>query len=418
MKLPKQCVILVGGLGTRLGSLTTDMPKPLLSCGGRPFLAWVLRELCRYGIDDIVLLAGYKSERIETFARDIVKRLPKPVSIRVSVETEPAGTAGAVSQARAHLDETFLLINGDSWFDTDLAHLFAAASRETDGKCLCCMLLRRMPDCSRYGTVVLRNGQVAAFREKQAGTGGGNKVGLINAGIYLLHRNILPHLPAKGSLETEVLPALAQMGCVSGVVRDGYFIDIGIPADYRRADDELPKQLSRPAVFFDRDGVLNEDLGWVGSLDRFRWSAGAREAVRRVNAAGYHAFVVTNQAGVAKGLYSEVDVQSLHRFMSDDLLEKGAVLDDIRYCPYHPEATIDAYRRPSDWRKPAPGMLLDLIGKWEVNLTGSFLVGDKDSDMRAAKAAGIPGHLFPGGNLEDFVEMHLTSRSISVARKS
>ena len=406
MNIPKQCLVLVGGLGTRLGHLTADTPKPLLDCAGRPFLAWMLRELCRYGIDDIVLLAGYRSEQVADFARDIAGKLPKPVTVRLSMEKEPAGTAGAVAQARDLLNETFLLINGDSWFDTDLAQLFAAAQRDGGETCLCTMLLRRMADCSRYGTVVLRDGLVTAFQEKQAG----NDAGFINAGIYLLDRKILQHFPVNGSLETDVLPALARAGCVRGLALDGYFIDIGIPDDYRRAGKELPALLRRPAVFFDRDGVLNQDLGWIGTPNRFRWTAGAREAVRRVNAAGYHAFVVTNQAGVAKGFYGEKDVHLLHRFMCDDLLASGAFLDDIRYCPFHPEATVKAYRRPSAWRKPAPGMLLDLIAKWEVDVAGSFLIGDQESDVLAAHATGIPGYLFSGGNLADFVAPLLVPR--------
>ena len=398
MKLPRQCAALIGGLGTRLGSLTANTPKPLLDCGGRPFLFWVLRELSRFGIEEIVLLAGYKSERVEEFCREAEALLPKPLTLKLSVEPEPAGTGGAIWHARELLDESFLLINGDSWIDTNLAHLFAGAAEVPDA--VGYMLLRAMEDCSRYGVVEVAGSRVLSFREKPSV----KQPGLINGGIFILDRTILEYLTPSCSFEKDVLPVLAAKHLLHGKAMEGYFIDIGIPSDYERAQRELPKRLHRPAVFFDRDGVLNEDSGWVGSPDRFVWNEGAMDAVRQVNDLGYHAFVVTNQAGVAKGLYEERDVAHLHGWMTGGLRAFGATIDDIRYCPYHPEAVVDRYRRHSDWRKPGPGMILDLLRKWDADAQRSVLIGDRESDMEAARAAGIRGALFEGGNLRAFLE--------------
>lgn len=412
MRLPRQCAILVGGRGTRLGQLTTDTPKPLLDCGGRPFLAWILRELSRFGIEEVVLLAGHKSERIARFSREIPALLPKPMSVKISAEPAPAGTGGAIWHARDLLNDTFLLVNGDSWIDTNLARFLASAAAPSDA--LGYVLLGTMEDCSRYGVVERRGRHVTAFHERAPE----NTSGMINGGMYVFDKGAIAFMTPSCSLERDVLPALVAKGLLRGESTCGYFIDIGIPTDYIRAQKELPQRLRRPAVFFDRDGVLNEDRGWVGTRERFCWTDGAKDAVQLVNDAGLHAFLVTNQAGVARGLYAETDVRDLHRVMAEELLAYGGTLDDIRYCPFHPDAVVDAYRRESNWRKPEAGMIADLIGKWAVDLTGSFLVGDKESDLQAARTANITGHLFSGGNLCDFVQRRLFPAIESVAHGS
>ncbi|UVO31824.1 HAD family hydrolase [Bradyrhizobium arachidis] len=160
---------------------------------------------------------------------------------------------------------------------------------------------------------------------------------------------------------------------------------------------------TRPAVFFDRDGVLNHDAGYLFEASKFKWIDGAREAVRLVNEAGYFAFVVTNQSGVARGFYEESDVQALHRWMAEELAAVGAHIDAFEYCPDHPEAVVERYRRDSDRRKPGPGMITDLMKRFPVAADGSLLIGDQERDLEAARAAGIRGLLFRNGNLATFV---------------
>jgi len=170
------------------------------------------------------------------------------------------------------------------------------------------------------------------------------------------------------------------------------------------ADDRLAR---RPAVFFDRDGVLNRDVGYLHRPEEFEWLEGAKTAIRHCNDAGYFVFVVTNQAGVARGYYDESDVEKLHSWMRAELAPQGAHIDAFEYCPHHLDGVRPEYRRACRRRKPAPGMILDLLANWPVDKQASFLIGNTQSDLDAAAAAGIPGHLYQGGDLAAFVAARL-----------
>ena len=173
---------------------------------------------------------------------------------------------------------------------------------------------------------------------------------------------------------------------------------------------------SRPGVFFDRDGVLNLDHGYIGEAGRFELAEGAARAIRLCREAGYLIFVVSNQAGVAHGFFDEAAVESLHAHMKATLAAQGAMIDDIRYCPHHPEARHARYRKQCDWRKPGPGMILDIARHWPVDLGRSLLIGDKQSDMEAAAAAGVRGFLYQTGPLDRFVASALEKMRQRVPR--
>ena len=393
----EQCVILVGGMGTRLGALTSATPKPLLIRGGRPFLAWLIREMSRFGVSEILLLTGHLSKEFEKAMPLIQSSLPRRLKISISREESQAGTGGAVFRAAKLLKDRFLLCNGDSLFDTNLANLLAASAadnEETIGR----LALRRLAAPSRSGVVALEGDCITSFQERPRT----KTPSIINAGVYVFDKRIIDWLSPTCSLESNVLPRLASAGRLKGSVGEGYFRDIGVPSDFSLANSEVYSLLNRNALFLDRDGVVNADHGYVGTKDRFVWVPGALDMFRHATEIGWHVFIVTNQSGVARGFYSEPEMVALLHWMGDNVRRHGGTIDDVRYAHFHPYSKAPPLNANSDWRKPASGMIVDLIRAWKLDPNRCIMIGDQITDLKAAAAAGVSAHRFRGGNLLAF----------------
>jgi Nucleoside-diphosphate-sugar pyrophosphorylase involved in lipopolysaccharide biosynthesis/translation initiation factor 2B, gamma/epsilon subunits (eIF-2Bgamma/eIF-2Bepsilon) len=239
---PGQCVILVGGLGTRLGEHVRETPKPMLDVGGRPFLLYLMAQAARHGFASFLLLAGYQADALRDYFLCDEWRLllseceaVRNAQVEILVETEPLGTGGALKAAAPHLHETFLLMNGDSYCQCDIGAVCRPFGKPS---AVARMALRRVPDCGRYGKVELVNGCVSEFHEKGEVSG----PGLINAGVYCLRKEAAGMLPSgKSSLESDLFPFLSRTGRLEGMdVGNGCFIDIGIPEDLKRARSIAP----------------------------------------------------------------------------------------------------------------------------------------------------------------------------------
>ncbi len=160
---------------------------------------------------------------------------------------------------------------------------------------------------------------------------------------------------------------------------------------------------TRNVLFLDRDGVINVDVGYLSDPAQLEFIPGAIEAMKEAQTRGYDIIVVTNQSGVARGYYTEEDVQALHAEMSRRLEAEGVHILAYYYCPHHPEGIVEAYKKACDCRKPNPGMLTKAIEEWHVDVDGSFLVGDKPSDVEAAEAIGMRAYPFEEENLMTFL---------------
>ncbi|KAA0577949.1 NTP transferase domain-containing protein [Azospirillum sp. B21] len=388
MKVSRQCVILVGGLGTRLGSLVKDRPKPLLDVGGIPFVDYLIRQAVRFGFDDIVLLAGYQAEIVHAFVNQGNIGAQTGARIRVVVEQAPLGTGGALHHARELLADEFLMMNGDSMFDFNLLDL---ATRSLPQPCIGRLALRSVPDATRFGLVKISGSRIINFHERPKFPG----PGIVNGGVYYIKKDILKlinNFPC--SIERDVFPRLALEGLLAGLTFNGYFVDIGIPEDLVHTRRELPER-RQPAVFFDSRCILEHGDDYCAhQTTGFRWRNSAKEAIKQCNDNGCLIFVMANQPETDQGYYDMQKVIPLYEWMESDLRQTGGHIDAFRYRPQHLKNVVDGYAVAYHGRMPQPGTLQDILSQWPVNKEQSLFLSSNISDLELAKSAGLRPCLF------------------------
>lgn len=390
----QQAVILAGGLGTRLGELTKERPKPLLDVDGKPFLDYIIWNLRRQGIQKLLFSVGYLADLIKEHFGNGEKH---GVQIDYVIEEKPAGTGGALRLAQSALQDIFFVLNGDTLFDVNMRDLALLLSEK---HALACLALREVQDCSRYGSITLAaDGRCTGFQEK---CGQGN--GLVSGGIYVMRKEALSVLPENGSsLEQDLFPLLVKRGVLKAKQYQGFFLDIGLPETYSAAQTDVPAWKKRPAVFFDRDGVINKDYGYVHTVEKFHWMRDAQDAVKWCNDHGYFAILVTNQAGIGRGYYTESHFNDFSGWIQNQLFRAGAYFDAVYYCPHHPTEAKGRYLKKCLCRKPEPGMLIQAINEFPIDVKRSIMVGNSESDMLAARGAGVRGVKYTSGSLLETV---------------
>ena len=378
-----EAIVLAGGLGTRLREAVPDLPKCMAPVAGKPFLAFVIDYLRMQGIEHFVFSLGYKSELIEEWLNQQYPTL----SYSTAIEKEPLGTGGAILLAiQRTVSENILVANGDTLFKMEvdaLESLLLKTGAET------VLALKPMQDFSRYGVVETdEQGKILSFREKQF-----YKSGLINGGIYLINRErfLARPFPEKFSFETAYLEKFSGEGVFYGLPQKGYFIDIGIPSDYDKAQQDLrPGKLDLSVVdqgwtlFLDRDGVINEErLGeYVLHWGEFIFSKGVLDVFKKLSDRFGRIIIITNQRGVGKGLMTKEALESIHLEMQREVEIVGGRIDKIYYCTEKDNTCFN--------RKPNPGMALQALRDFPgINFSKSIMVGNKPSDMRFGRSAGM-----------------------------
>jgi mannose-1-phosphate guanylyltransferase/phosphomannomutase len=398
-------VILNGGKGTRLG--LTDKPKPMVPVAGRPLLERLVETAKAAGFVDFVFLNGHLAEVIEAYFGDGSRF---GVAIEHVREAEPLGTAGAVRQAKALLSEPFIVLYGDILIDVDLAHFAEAhASSGAIGT------LFVHPNDHPHDSDLVEadaNGHIVRFLSKPHAAGA-VLPNLVSAALYVLDPEAIDFVSPVGAADWghDVFPSIVAAGRPLQAYRSiEYAKDIGTPERLAKGEgdlasgrvDRLSRRHFKPAIFLDRDGVLNVEVNGVHRAEDLVLIEGVGKALRRINRAGVPAICATNQPDVAKGLMSFESLEKVFAALDTALARDAAYLDDVYYCPHHPEAgwpdEIPELKIACSCRKPGPGLLIAAAAEHRLDLAKSWMVGDRYSDVAAAQAAGARAVLVRTGH--------------------
>jgi histidinol-phosphate phosphatase family protein len=398
----RQAIIMAGGMGTRLKARLGDLPKPLISIGGKPLLVHQIELAKRHGFSDIIIFACYRPDLIEAELKDGGRW---GVTVRYERETTPLGTAGAVLAGLKGLAEQFLVFYGDTMVNVDLGRMW---QNHTAGAAAATLLLH--PNDHPLDSDLVETdeaGWITAFHNRPHP---GNRFfqNLVNAGLYVISKPALAGWAkdaAGGGLMDfgkDLFPAMLRAGQrLLGYNTPEYIKDIGTPERYDRVCAEYASgviarsslETPQPAVFLDRDGTLNREVDGVTCPDKLEILPGIAEAIRELNHNGIRALVISNQPIVAKGFCREADVQAVHNKLETLLGQEHAFLDRIYYCPHHPEKGFDG-ERPElkiacPCRKPATGMIERAVQELNIDLGRSWVIGDTTGDLQTARNAGL-----------------------------
>ncbi len=441
-----KAVIMAGGKGTRISSVASDIPKPMIKIEGKPVLEHEIECLRIQGFTDIILTVSHLGNVIMEYFGDgsgisPVTQRPFGVHIEYYFEKDPLGNAGALFKIRDKLESDFLLLNADAIFDVDF-NRFVEFHRSHGGW----VTLFTHPNSHPYDSGLIiadKNGAVEQWlaKEDKRPEYYRNRV---NAGLHVINPCILEQSgieadkigtsgkggkPIKVDLDRQILKPLAGKGKMFCYDSPEYVKDMGTPERYYsvcedyKAGKVTGKNLrnKQRAIFLDRDGTINKYVGFLRNADEFELLEGVAEAVKQLNASGYLAIVVTNQPVIARGEVTFEELEKIHNKMETLLGKEGAFLDAIYYCPHHPHKGYPGERSElkieCDCRKPKPGMLLKAAEDFNIDLEQSWMIGDGENDIKAGLNAGCKTALIADGeffgqdvsvsSLKSFTEQYL-----------
>lgn len=389
-------VIMAGGKGTRMLSIASDIPKPMIPIEGRPVLEHEIECLCEQGFTDILITVGHLGNVIMDYFGNGLKF---GVHITYYFEKKPLGNAGALFQVKDQLTDDFLLLNADAMFDIDF-NRFVQYHKTHDAVAT----LFTHPNSHPYDSGVIIADEHMAVRKWLAKEDERPEYfkNRVNAGLHVLNKKILEQTVEGGKidLDRQLLKPLAGTGQMYCYDSPEYVKDMGTPERYYAVCKDFANGIVKArnlkkrqkAIFLDRDGTINEYVGFLTDIKEFHLLDGVAEAIRKINASGYLAIVVTNQPIIARGEVSFTELQEIHNKMETLLGAEGAYIDAIYFCPHHPDKGFEGerveYKISCDCRKPKPGMLLKAAEDFNIDLSRSWMVGDGKNDVEAGKNAG------------------------------
>lgn len=401
-------VIMAGGKGTRISSVATDIPKPMIKIGEIPVLQWEICSLRDQGFTDIILTVGHMGGQIVDCFKDGAEY---GVYIRYYDERTPLGNAGALFKLRDQIEDDFLLLNADAVFDVDL-NRFVDYHKYKGGM----VTLFTHPNDHPYDSGVLiadKNSAVEQWLTKEDVRPQWYR-NRVNAGLHIINPAVLdmtgidPNTVGtvvngktiKVDLDRQILKPLCGTGEMFCYDSPEYVKDMGTPDRYETVCRDFAlgivqaKNLKQKqkAIFLDRDGTINKYVGFLKSIDDFELLPGVAEAIRIINTSGYLAIVVTNQPVIARGEVTVPELQEIHNKMETLLGVEGAYLDAIYYCPHHPhkgyEGEVPELKIDCDCRKPGTRMLQKAAENFNIDLSNCWMIGDGENDIIAGNAAG------------------------------
>ena len=373
MKQIKQAVILAGGRGTRVRPLTDAVPKPMIRLNDRPFLEYLIDLLKENGISEVVLLLGYLHENVVDHFKDGSKF---GICIRYSIGDVSFKTGTRIKNAENILQKNFILMYCDNYWPLNLKNLIALHNRNATMATV--TVFTNKDGSTKNNMRVSEDGYVMHYDKSRTN----NQLNGVEIGFYILNKNILKLMPETNfSFEKKILPQLIKKHQLSGYLTDHKYYSIG-------SLERLPttKKFLQPkkVIFLDRDGVINKKAPkaeYITSWKAFEFLPGAVEALALLAQKGYIIFIITNQAGIARGFMTETELEEIHENMKNALDKYNVRIEKIYHCPH-------GWDEGCDCRKPKPGMLYNAAKEYHLNLSKTFFIGDDQRDLQAGTAAG------------------------------
>ncbi len=404
-----KAVIQAGGKGTRISSITGDtIPKPMLEISGYPILYHQIMNLKKSGITDITIIVGHLGNVIQDYFKD-GKELGVNISYVVEDPNKPLGTAGALYYLKDKINDDFVFLLADVFIDIDFKKM-----EDFHYKNNADVTLLTHPNSHPFDSdlvVADKNNKVLSFDHKTNNRTYYNYHNLVNAGIMIFSNKTLDliHDAGKYSYEKDIVVPLIEKGKVFSYKSSEYAKDMGTPERYALVQEDYNKGLplsrnlsnKQKCIFLDRDGTINEYVGFLRKEEQMKLIPGVAQAIKDINNSDYLCIVITNQPVVARGEVTVQGLEEIHMKMEKLLGNDGAFINDLYYCPHHPDkgfpGEVSELKIKCDCRKPSIGLIQKAVEDYNIDLEQSYMIGDSTLDIKMAENAGIKSILVKTG---------------------